>query len=677
MINKLDAKNRIEKLRRQIDDMRHQYHVLDKPDFDDAVYDSLTKELRELEEDYPQWQSASSPTQRVGGQAIDKFHKVHHKIRQWSLQDAFSFAEIQEWEAKIKRLLNKQKIKASLDYVCEIKIDGLKIVLTYKQGEFIQAATRGDGKIGENVSVQIKTIQSIPLKLKQTLDVIAVGEAWLDKNHLAFINKEREKAGQPEFANSRNAAAGSIRQLDPRITAQRQLDSFIYDIDEISGKFPETQLAELKLLEKLGFKVNKHYKYCKNLAEVQVMYEKWAKQKDKQVYGIDGLVIKVNNKNLQDKLGYTGKAPRWAIAYKFAPEKVTTVVEDITVQVGRTGALTPVAHLRPVRVAGTTISRATLHNEDEIKRLGIKIGDTVVVHKAGDIIPEIVDVLKKLRNGQERAFIMPKKCPICHNKVERRADEAAVYCTNKKCFAQELERIIHFVSKKGVNIEGLGDKIIEQLLNEHIISDASDLYYLKSGDIEPLERFAQKKATNIIHSINQSRKVELAQLIYALGIRYVGEETSLLLANALQKKSLDFIQFIHEIQQMSVESLMHIDGIGEKVADSIINWFSTKDNVHFLHRLNTGGVNIINKDNKNSSALLANKNFVLTGTLVSLTRDEAKNKIRSLGGHVSAAVSKQTDFVVAGQAAGSKYDKAIKLGIKILNESAFLNMLGL
>ncbi|MCK9578939.1 MAG: NAD-dependent DNA ligase LigA [Methanoregula sp.] len=698
-MDKTQIKKRVEKLRKQINEMRYQYHVLDKPDMDDAVYDSLTRELRGLENKFPELKSKVSPTERIGGIALKKFAKIKHQVRQWSLQDAFDFTEVKDWEEKIKRILNKEKItdkstsaKATadkLDYSCEIKIDGLKIILTYVNGELTQAATRGDGVIGENVTAQIKTIQSVPLQLTslptsllskeggaKKIDATVIGEAWLNKEHLAKINIERKKSGEPEFANSRNAAAGSIRQLDPKITAERRLDSFVYDLDAINGKFPPTQIAELKLLENLGFKINKEYQYCKNLDEVQAMYNEWKDKRNKQNYGIDGLVIKVNSKKIQDILGYTGKAPRWALAYKFAPEKAITVVEDITVQVGRTGALTPVAHLRPVSVAGTTVSRATLHNEDEIARLGIKIGDTVVIHKAGDIIPEVVEVLKKMRTGKERKFNMPGKCPICGSTVERRAGEAATYCTNKKCFAQELERIIHFVSKKGMNIEGLGDKIVEQLLNEGLIKDAADIYYLTAGDLEPLERFAEKKTNNILVSIEHSRNAELAKLLYALGIRHVGEETAILISQkSIKSKVHKVSDLIFEMQKVNLEELQGIEGIGEIVGQSIYEWFRDKNNIEFLKRLEDGGIIIAKHITHNAERKLSNKVFVLTGTLSKLTRDEAKDKIRELGGDVSSSVSKNTDYVVAGEEPGSKYDKAKELGVKIIGEEEFVKLL--
>ncbi|MFH1427719.1 MAG: NAD-dependent DNA ligase LigA [Patescibacteria group bacterium] len=692
-------KNRIQALTKQIDELRLKYHTSDRPEVDDEVYDSLTRELHELEKKYPKFKNKTSPLQRVGGEPLKKFVKVQHKQRQWSLQDCFDFADLQDWEDRIKRLLVKKNIHDKIDYSCEIKIDGLKIILIYEDGVFVQGATRGDGKVGENVTEQLKTIQSIPLVLRErgqgVRETTVVGEAWLDKNHLEKINKQRVKDGQLEFANSRNAAAGSIRQLDPKITAKRKLDSYIYDIDALTlrptrfayeggratlsqrekgqsvSEFPQTQIEELKLLEKLGFKVNKNYHHCKSLSEVEKIYKQWEQKRDKQNYGIDGLVIKVNSKKLQDALGYTGKAPRWAIAYKFIPEKVTTIVENITVQVGRTGALTPVAHLKPIQVAGSIVSRATLHNEDEINKKDVHIGDTIVIHKAGDIIPEVVEVLKKLRTGQEQKFKMPKKCPICQSEVKRPAGESATYCTNKKCFAQEVENIIHFVSKKGMNIEGLGDKIVEQLLSEGLIKDTADLYELKIGDLQPLERFEQKSAENLIKAIETSKNADLAKFIYALGIRYVGEETAHLLAQEIPNSKFQIPNLIQKIQNMKVENLQEIEGIGEKVAQSIYNWFRNESNIDLLKRLEQGGVVFSNQQSKIKNQKLSGKDFVLTGTLSSLTRDEAKDKIRKLGGNISSSVSKNTDYVVAGEEPGSKYDKAVKLGLEILDENEF------
>lgn len=693
MKNKSEIKQRIEKLRREIDKYRYEYHVLDRPEISDEVYDSLMRELRNLEEKYPEFWSVSSPSQRIGGEPLKKFEKVRHKHRQWSLDDAFSFEEMKNWEDKVMRMLEKKGVREKAEFCTEIKIDGLKIVLTYKNGQLIQAATRGDGVIGENVTAQVKTIQSIPLKLNKSLDVIVVGEAWMKKSDLEKINKDRVKNGELPFANSRNAAAGSIRQLDPKITAARKLSSFIYDIDEIMGEAPETQIGELKMLEKLGFKVNQNYKLCKSLGEVQKLFEEWEDKRNRQEYGIDGLVIKINDNDLQRELGYTGKAPRWAVAYKFIPEKVTTVVEDIKVQVGRTGALTPVAHLRAVQVAGSTVSRATLHNEDEISRLDIRIGDTVVIHKAGDVIPEIVEVLKNLRSGKEKKFHMPTRCPICGGAVKReiiktgKKGEASValYCLNKKCFAIEKENIIHFVSRKGFDIEGLGEKIVEHLMSEGLISNVADIFELKAGDLEPLERFAEKSADNLVRAIEKAKKIEFPKFLYALGIRHVGEETAVLVTRNISHITHNMKYETREVKNLNdvisifpkitEENWISIKGIGEKSANSLVEWFGNKENIELLRKMMKLGVDVKIPVLQVISYMLQGKSFVLTGELASMTRDEAKEKIRALGGDISSSVSKNTDYVVVGKNPGSKYDKARKLGVKIINEKEFIKLI--
>jgi DNA ligase (NAD+) len=721
MGNKAEVKTRIEKLCREIDRFRYEYHVLDRPEVSDEVFDSLMWELRQLEEKYPEFRSLDSPSQRIGGEPLKKFEKVRHAHRQWSIDDAFTFSEVKKWEEKFLRLLKKKSINAKPEYCAEIKIDGLKIILTYKKGLLAQAATRGDGVIGENVTQQVKTIQSIPLKLNDPIDVTVVGEAWMKKSDLEKTNKTREKEGLPPFANSRNAAAGSIRQLDPKVTAKRKLDSFIYDIDEISNfKFqisnkiqnqkskkiekPITQIQELELLKKLGFKVNKHYKLCKNLDDVRDVFEYWSDKKDKQEYGIDGLVIKINGNNLQRELGYTGKSPRWAVAYKFVPEKVTTIVEEIKVQVGRTGALTPVAHLRPVLVAGSTVSRATLHNEDEIRRLDVRIGDTVVIHKAGDVIPEVVEVLKNLRTGKEKKFHMPARCPICGGRVKKEIIHkdtktqntkkiqntkykipdtklsAAHYCQNKKCFAIEKENIIHFVSRKGFDIEGLGEKIVEQLMNEGIVSNFADIFELKTGDLEPLERFAEKSADNLVKAIEQAKKIEFPKFLYALGIRHVGEETAVLVLRNLrlvfEKDKINNLQdIIKYFPKIDVEDWLKIKGVGEKSAESLVEWFNNEKNLKLLEKMSDLSVEIIFPKLQTTSYRLQNQSFVLTGELQSMSRDEAKEKIRALGGDISSSVSRSTSYVIVGKNPGSKYDKAKELGVKIVNENEFIKML--
>lgn len=714
-------KNRAEKLRKVIDDYRYRYHVLDDPTITDESYDSLMDELRKIEKEYPELKTADSPTQRIGGEPLDKFKKVPHKVRQWSLDDAFSFEDLKGWEERNLRILEKNqphpnppsasstdklskgrgnedfplrkrgsKGDLKLDYVVELKIDGLKIILEYEDGILVQGATRGDGKIGEEVTKNIKTIQSVPLRIKKPLNLTVTGESWLSNKELERINKKREKEGLPLFANSRNAGAGSIRQLDPKIAASRKLNSFIYDLSliEDTEEFPQTQLKELKFLENLGFKVNQEYKHCKNLEDIKKIYEKWSKIKDKQEYGIDGLVIKINSKEIQDQLGHTGKSPRYAIAWKFPAERVTTVIKDIKIQIGRTGALTPVAILKPVRVAGSTVSRATLHNEDEILKKDIRIGDTVVIQKAGDIIPEVVEVIKKLRTGNEKKFAMPRECPICGGRVKRekildkkRESSAAHYCMNKNCFAIEKEKIIHFVSKKGFNIDGLGEKIVEQLINEGLISNAADIFYLKKGDLEPLERFADKSADNLIEAIENSKKIELNKFLFSLGIRHLGEEGSILILENFPKEKIrkiknpvDLLKFFEDI---SLDNLNDIKGVGERMAQSIKEWFEEQNNQGLLEKISKARVVF---ETKNISGKLENtpfsgKTVVLTGSLEKYTRDDAKDLIRKAGGNPSSSVSKKTDFVLIGKDPGSKYEKAKELGVRILNEKEFKDMI--
>ena len=713
-MGKKEAEKRAEKLRKEIDRLRYEYHVLDNPEITDEIYDSLMDELRKIEEKYPELKSPTSPTQRIGGKPLEKFEKVRHKVKQWSFDDVFGFEELEKWEEKIKRMKSKEASVTDnkLDYTCELKIDGLKIILTYENGKLIRGTTRGDGVIGENITENIKTAQSIPLELNQPVDMVAVGEIWLGKKELEKINKERKAKGEPLFANTRNAAAGSVRQLDPKVAASRKLDSFIYDIDYFKSKeinFPETQLEELKLLEKLGFKVNKNYKSCKNIKEIENFYQQWIDKKNGQNYEVDGIVIKINSKKIQDALGYTGKSPRWGVAYKFPAEKVTTIVEDIKVQIGRTGALTPVAHLKPIKVAGSTVSRATLHNEDEIKKLDVRIGDTVVIQKAGDVIPEVIESLKKLRTGKEKKFNMPSQCPICGSNVKREeigqkleakshkleADlSAAHYCTNPRCFAVEREKIIHFVSKKGFNIDGLGEKIVERLINEGIISNIADTFELEKGDLKPLERFAEKSADNLIKSIEKSKNVELEKFLFALGIRYVGEETAVLIAKTINTEFLipnfkfliksqcknDKINNLNDIicifPKIKIEDWLRIKGIGEKAAESLVEWFNDSESVKLLEKMNKLGVKVlVNSGQEPINRKLENLSFVLTGELKNFTRDEAKDMIRKAGGNISSSVSKNTSYLVAGEKPGSKFNKAKELGVKIISEESFKKML--
>lgn len=690
------VKKRAQKLRQTIDDYRYRYHVLDDPRVTDEVYDGLMSELRKLEKEHPELKTADSPMQRIGGEPLDKFVKVNHKSRQWSLDDAFSFEELEDWDERNRKILEKKnkKLSKKLEYVTELKIDGLKIILDYQKGLLVRGATRGDGKVGEDVTENVKTIQSVPLRLNQPVTITVAGECWLSNSELKRINQRRKKEGQPEFANSRNAAAGSIRQLDPKIAASRKLDSFIYDVDYVETKNEkrktknktQTQYDELKYLERLGFKVNQNYKVCKNLKEVDRVYQSWEKKKNGQEYGIDGLVVKINSIELQDALGHTGKSPRYATAYKFAPEKTTTVVEEIKVQVGRTGALTPVAHLKPVQIAGSTVSRATLHNEDEINKKDIRIGDTVVLHKAGDVIPEVVEVIKKLRTGKEKRWKMPKVCPICGGKVrkekiqdKKKETSAAHYCANKNCFAIEQEKIIHFVSRKGFDIEGLGQKIVEQLINEGLISSAADIFELTKGDLQPLERFAEKSADNLVESIEASKKISIEKFLFALGIRHVGEESAILLISDFGFRISDLKtpqDLIKAFDKVSAEDLERVDGIGPQMAISIISWFKDKKNRELLEQMTKSGVSFTQERGSapKTRSTLAGKTFVLTGSLESLTRDEAKDLIRRVGAKPSSSVSQKTDYVVVGKDPGSKAEKAKSLGVKIIKEKDFLKL---
>lgn len=668
MVEKSKAKDRAKKLREIINKYRYRYHVLDDPAVSDEVYDSLTRELKEIEAKFPDLITPDSPTQRVAGRALAKFEKINHQVPQWSFNDAFQAEEIREFDERLKRLLKRELEKdVEIDYTAELKIDGLHIVFSYEKGLLKTAATRGDGKIGEDVTQNIRTIASVPLRLRKEVDVIVEGEVWLDRKVFETLNKDREKKGEALFANPRNAAAGAVRQLDPKIAAARRLDCFIYDLSWANFPLPQTQNRELELLKNLGFRVNRYYQYCRDIEEVIKFWEEWQQKKNSQPYWIDGIVAKVNRRDWQDKLGYTGKAPRWALAGKFPALRATTLVEDIQVQVGRTGALTPVAHLKPVLLAGSLVSRATLHNEDEVERLDVRVGDTVVVQKAGDVIPDIVEVLKKLRTDKEQKFKMPKKCPICGSQVVRHKGEAATYCTNKKCFAQEKEKLIHFVCKKAFNIEGLGEKIVEKLMTEGLIKDSADIFNLTLDDLKPLERFAEKSAQNLVSAIEASKNITLAKFIYALGIRHVGEETALLLAN--------YFGDLKKLEEASLEGLKEVREVGEVVAESVYKFFETESYLNLIERLFRAGVRIKNQEIEVKNKNFSGKSFVLTGALKSLTRDEIKDRIRELGGDISSVVSKKTDYVVVGKEPGSKYTKAQKLGIKILNEEEFLDLL--
>ena len=660
---------RIEKLKKTIEYHRYIYHVENRQEISPEALDSLKDELYKLEEKYPKLITSDSPTQRVAGKPLDAFKKIAHKVTQWSFNDAFTEEDIIDFDKRVKRFLEKEGIKDLPTYTCELKIDGLKVVLEYKNGELFSGATRGDGVIGEDVTMNVKTIDAIPLKLTKNIDCIVEGEVWLPKKEFERINKERKKGGEELFANPRNMAAGTLRQLDPKIVAERKLDVFIYDIGQINTISPNTQEGELEFLKQLGFKVNRHFKYCKDINEVINFWKTWQKKKDKEDYQIDGVVVKVDEKRLQDILGFTGKAPRFAIAFKFPAEQVTTVVEDIIFQVGRTGVITPVAHLRPVSLAGSVVSRATLHNEDEINRLDVRIGDTVILQKAGDVIPDIVSVLKEMRTGKEKPFVWPKYVALCggNGEIERISGQAAWRCKDKNSFEQQKRKLYYFVGKSAFNIEKVGPKIIDVFLKENLVAEYADIFTLKKGDLIDLPRFGEKSVLNILESINQRREISLPRFLISLSILNVGEETAYDLVN--------FFSTLESIMSAKEEDFLKINGVGPIVSKSLFEFFKNKENQRIIKNL-LKEVKIIPENKKQiRQTKLQGKTFVLTGTLSQMSRDEAKLKIRELGGDVSSSVSKETDFVVAGEATGSKYDKAIELGVKILTEEEFLKLI--
>ncbi len=663
---------RLKKLKETIEKYRFSYHVLDKDEVSPEALDSLKDELSKIEGEYPELITLDSPSQRVAGAPLPEFKKVPHKVAQWSFNDAFTEEDIVNFDERIKRMLRQElgeDEKINPTYSAELKIDGLKIVLDYVDGLLQNAATRGDGKVGEDVTMNVRTIESVPLRLTQNIDVIVEGEVWMGKKGLANLNKERARAGEDVFANPRNVAAGSIRQLDPAVASKRPLQMFVYDIAQSSIKIPETQIEELKLLQSLGFKVNRHFKHCKNISETISFWKEWQKKAPKEDYLIDGVVVKVNEKKYQDALGFTGKAPRFAIAFKFPAEQVTTVVEDIKLQIGRTGVLTPVAVLRPVSVAGSTVSRATLHNEDEIKRLDVRVGDTVVLQKAGDVIPDIVRVLLEMRTGREKKYVFPKNVPECggDGSIERIPGQVAYRCVFKNSVAQHKRKLYHFVSKKAFNIDGLGPKVIDVLLDKNIISSFDDIFAVKKGDLIDLPRFAEKSVDNLISAVEKARRVTLPRLIISLSIPQVGEET----AHDLAK----YFRTIDAIKKASFEELSALYGVGPIVARSLCDWFDDGGNKEILAHL-LSHIEIVAEKYPSKKSSFAGKTFVLTGSLSKMSRDEAKEKIRLLGGEVSSAVSSKTDFVVAGESAGSKLDNAIKLGVRVITEDEFVKMIG-
>jgi DNA ligase (NAD+) len=689
-----EAKKRIEKLKEEINRHRYLYHVLDKIEISDAACDSLKHELYKLEQKFPEFITSDSPTQRVGGEPLKKFQKVVHGERMLSLEDVFTPEEVKDWEIRIRKLAPNSKF----DYFAELKMDGLAVSLVYKNGVLDSGSTRGDGRVGENVTQNLKTIEAIPLRLRipsekeiseflqrfKDVDkekfrkkikgdgVVEVrGECFMTKKVFESLNREQKKKKLQEFANPRNIAAGSIRQLDPKITASRHLDFYGYQLLTDFGQTTHEENHEI--LKLLGIKINPKYAYCANLFEVENFQKRIGEIREKLNYWIDGVVVTVNNNHLMEKLGIVGKAPRGSIAFKFPGEQVTTKILDVRWQVGRTGAVTPVAIMEPVFLGGTTVQHATLHNPDEIKRLGLKIGDTVILEKAGDVIPKIIEILPRLRTKNAKPANPPEKCSVCGTLLQRKKIEskkegisAALYCVNKKCPAKDLERVIHFVSKKAFDIEGLGPKIVEKLMDEGLVATPADLFKITKSDLVDLERFAEKSAENTVESISKAKETTLARLIYALGIEHIGEETAVDLANAFLS--------IENLMKAKYEEIELAPNIGTVVAKSVFEFFREESNKKLIEDLKKNGVKIL-EVKKRAHLPLAGKTFVFTGEMESMSRDLAKEKVRELGGDPAGSVSKNTDFVIAGAEPGSKYDKAKKLGVKIISEKEFLKMI--
>jgi len=704
-MSKEEAKQRIEKLREWLKNWNYDYFVLDKNDVSEGARDKIKKELIELENEYPEFITPDSPTQRVGSVLSGKFAKIKHITPKQSLSDCFTHDELKEWEERNLKLIPGEKP----DYITELKIDGLNLSLIYEKGKLYKAVTRGDGVHGEDVTHSVRTIETVPLELNEIngikledYPIIEVGgEVFMSKKSFEDINKTEAEP----FANPRNAAAGTVRQLDPSIAASRKLEMYFYALtlpEKSAIEKPQSQKETLELLQKLGLRVNKFFVHHNGLDSVLKELSHWEKKKESLPFLIDGLVVKVNQFRHQKLLGSTAKSPRHAIAYKFPAEQSTTVILDIDVQVGRTGALTPVAILKPTEVAGSTVSRATLHNEDEIERKDIRVGDTVIIQKAGDVIPEVVSVLKELRTGKEKKFRMPLRCPVCGGAIIRPKDEVVRRCINRNCYAIHQQQLEHFVSRGAFDIDGLGEKVIEQLISSKLIDDPADIFTLEYSDLLHLDLFKDKKTQNLMEAIEKAKIISVPRFLFALGIRHVGAEMAEMLANHISlpshkitvtseqrkdqmalfeevqdKKTIEVSEIkdlTEEIVKMPLEQLMEIEGIGDKVAETIYEWFHKERNIKYLEKLAKGGVKLIPGSIKKSDKLKG-LTFVITGTLPTLSRDQAKELVRVNGGKASSSVSKETDYVLAGSEPGSKYDTAQKLGVKIIDEEEFLKMI--
>ena len=661
----------IEQLREEVRKHEELYYVFDNPEISDVDYDKLLERLRKLEDQHPEFVTPDSPTQRVGGRPAEGFAEVVHRRPMLSLDNSYNIEELRAFDQRCQRLADGRP----LDYVAELKIDGLSISLHYSNQILERGVTRGDGRTGEDVTQNARTIRSVPLSIRKNAENIGPelevrGEVFIPRKVFEKTNAEREEQGEPKFANPRNAAAGTIRQLDSRMVAKRGLDMFAYDLLVGDRKPFASHWEALDWMERAGFRVNPHRELCQSIEDVIAFANKMESQRDELGYEIDGLVVKVNSNALQDEFGTTQKSPRWAIAYKYPARQATTQVLSISVQVGRTGALTPVANLAPVQLAGTTVSRATLHNEDELRRLGIRIGDWVLIEKGGDVIPKVLKVIESKRTGEEKRFRMPKKCPVCGGEISRIEGEVVTRCVAADCQAQLMGRLLHFASRRAMRIEGLGGSLVEQMVANNMLRDVGDLYTLSLEDIAGLERMAKKSASNLMSQIEASKARPFANLVYALGIRHVGERTAAILASHFV--SLD------RLSKATVEELDEVPEIGLTVAESVRSWFDDAGNVSLCERLKAAGVRTQMEQTAKVEANenFAGKLFVLTGSLESFTRDEARAQIESRGGRVTSSVSKKTDFVVAGSEAGSKLDKANELGVKVIDEAALKEMLG-
>ena len=665
-MNPAQAKERIEKLKNEILKLNYDVFVLDKTSVSESVRDALKRELIELETAFPEFISADSPTQRVGSVLSGKFNKVKHKNAKWSLSDVFSPEELKDWEERVLKTVGPA------EFVTELKLDGLNITVWYEKGHLVKALTRGDGEMGEEVTHTARTIKNIPLRLFEDVDLEVSGEVFIPKKSFEKTNKALEEKGEEPFMNPRNSAAGTVRQLDPAVAAERDLKMYFYSLGQHNlDDFPKNHSEVLERLKKLGLPVNPHFELHPS-AEASLKYlQKWEKKRDSLPYEIDGVVFKVNNLRQQAELGYTAKSPRWAVAYKFPAEQSTTVIEDISIQIGRTGAATPVAHLKPVQVAGSTVSRATLHNEDEIARKNVCIGDTVIIQKAGDVIPEVVQVIENLRPKDAKPFVFPKHCPVCSSDLIRAEGEAAHRCPNLNCPARKQESYIHFISRNGMDVDTLGEKVVQQLIDLGLVQDLADFFLLTKETLLQLPLFKDKKAQNILDSLEKRKKVEMARFLFALGIRHLGEQGAKLLVDYLHNQDDEENPtprtILNVMKKTTLDDLQSVGGVGEVIARSVLDWMKESAHQELLEKFHKVGLKLTWPEAKKKIDGIAGKTFVITGTLT-LPRPEIKDLLEKAGGKVSGSVSKKTDYLIAGEEAGSKLDQAKKLGVAVLGE---------